>query len=440
MEKTAVNPMLVLAVPVWRQRLMAGLLLTLLAALVVRAAYLQGVQRDFLQQQGEARYERQIEVPAMRGRVLDRNGQILADSSPVASIWADPAKVREWSTEDFARLAHALGMSTDELDRRLGQGGRRFVYLRRQLPPDQAAPLAQLGLEGVGVVEEYQRFYPQGEAFAQLVGLVDVDGNGIEGLEASLQAMLQGEAGKRLVIQDRRGRVVQDSVWVQRPRDGRDVVLSLDARIQHITYRALERAVELHQARAGGAVVIDVRTGEILALANWPSYNPNRRHGARLERGAQPRGHRHLRARLGDEARAGCLGTGARQGQTGHAHRHPGGRLPGRQPHDPGFAYRRSCPDGIPGDPEVVQRGSGQDRARPRFEGSLATLPGFRFRRASRSASARGGIGAHAAFRLSQAHRGGDHGLWSWHLHFPAAAGACLSGDRQQTGWMLPCR
>ena len=282
MEKTAVNPMLVLAVPVWRQRLMAGLLLTLLAALVVRAAYLQGVQRDFLQQQGEARYERQIEVPAMRGRVLDRNGQILADSSPVASIWADPAKVREWSTEDFARLAHALGMSTDELDRRLGQGGRRFVYLRRQLPPDQAAPLAQLGLEGVGVVEEYQRFYPQGEAFAQLVGLVDVDGNGIEGLEASLQAILQGEAGKRLVIQDRHGHVVQDSVWMQRPRDGRDVVLSLDARIQHITYRALERAVELHQARAGGAVVIDVRTGEILALANWPSYNPNRRTGLDL--------------------------------------------------------------------------------------------------------------------------------------------------------------
>ncbi|MBI5781930.1 MAG: penicillin-binding protein 2 [Rhodocyclales bacterium] len=282
MTKTAVNPMLVLAVPVWRQRLMAGLLLVLLAALVVRAAYLQGVQREFLQQQGEARYERQIEVPAMRGRVLDRNGQILADSSPVASIWADPAKVREWPAEDFARLARVLGMSTDELDRRLGLGGRRFVYLRRQLPPDQAQPVAQLGLEGVGVVEEYQRFYPQGEAFAQLVGLVDVDGNGIEGLEASLQGMLQGEAGKRLVIQDRRGRVVQDSVWMQRPRDGRDVVLSLDARIQHLAYRALERVVELHQARAGGAVVIDVRTGEILALANWPSYNPNRRTGLDL--------------------------------------------------------------------------------------------------------------------------------------------------------------
>jgi cell division protein FtsI (penicillin-binding protein 3) len=136
--------------------------------------------------------------------------------------------------------------------------------------------------EGVGVVEEYLRFYPQGEAFAQLVGLVDVDGQGIEGLEASLNSSLAGESGKRLVVQDRRGRVVQDSVWVERPRDGRDVVLSLDARIQHIAFRALEQAVARHQARAGGAVVIDVRTGEILALANWPSYNPNRRTGLDL--------------------------------------------------------------------------------------------------------------------------------------------------------------
>ncbi|MDD3433448.1 MAG: penicillin-binding protein 2 [Tepidiphilus sp.] len=282
MEQKSINPLLVLAIPVWRQRMVVFSLLCLFAILVLRAAYLQGIQDEFLQQQGEARYERQIEVPAMRGRVLDRNGHILADSSPVASIWADPAKVRQWSHEDLSRLARMLGMSTDELGRRLEKGGRRFTYLRRHLPPDEARPIMSWPQEGVGVVEEYLRFYPQGEAFAQLVGLVDIDGQGIEGLEASLNSSLAGESGKRLVVQDRRGRVVQDSVWVERPRDGRDVVLSLDARIQHIAFRALEQAVARHQARAGGAVVIDVRTGEILALANWPSYNPNRRTGLDL--------------------------------------------------------------------------------------------------------------------------------------------------------------
>ncbi len=273
---SAPNPLLQLRLPLWRSRMMLAIVFVGFGALVARAIYLQAWNNDFLQQKGESRYSRTIEISAHRGKITDRNGEILASSTPVRSIWAIPDDV-EQSAEKRQQLARALEMPLAELERKLADADRDFVYLKRQLPPEQADRVAQLGMAGVFQQREYRRYYPAGEVAAHVLGFTGVDESGQEGIELAFQAELAGHAGSRQVIKDRRGNVIEDVASIRAPRDGRDLALSIDSKIQYLAFRELKNAVETHRAKAGGIVVMDVLTGEVLALANLPVFNPNNR-------------------------------------------------------------------------------------------------------------------------------------------------------------------
>ncbi len=271
--------------PVWRARFAVALLLAAFAVLAGRSVYLQLVNTVFLQGKGEARYSRVLEVPATRGRVVDRNGDALAISTPVKSVWAIPDDVGATPAQ-LKSLASLLALDPRELGRKLSEAEREFVYLKRQIPPETAARVAALGIPGIHQQSEYRRYYPGGESMAHVVGFTGVDDVGQEGIELAQQAVLAGAAGSRRVIKDRLGRVVEDVEAIRSAQDGRDLTLAIDSKIQNIAFGALKAAVEAHKAKAGAVVVLDVRTGEVLALANMPTYNPNNR--ARLT-GAQLR-------------------------------------------------------------------------------------------------------------------------------------------------------
>jgi len=270
------SPVLAPTFPPWRARFVVGLLAIAFGSLAGRAAYLQGWNRDFLQAKGESRYSRTLEIPAHRGRIFDRNGEALAVSTPVKSIWAI-AEDAALPTNDLERLAAALELPQAELRRKLADTGRDFVYLKRQVPPEAADRVAALRLPGIHQSREYRRYYPAGETMAHVIGFTDVDDVGQEGIELAYQEQLAGRAGSRRVIKDRLGQVVEDLADTREARDGRDVVLALDARIQNLAYTELKRAITTHRAKGGGIVVLDPATGEVLALANLPSYNPNNR-------------------------------------------------------------------------------------------------------------------------------------------------------------------
>jgi cell division protein FtsI (penicillin-binding protein 3) len=273
---TAVHPQLAVKLPVWRSRLLLGLLLAWFAALAGRALYLQGLHHDFLQQKGESRYSRVIELSATRGRIVDRNNDPLAISTPVESVAASPADV-EIAPEQVKRLARLLETDAAEIRKKLAEPRREFVYLKRQLPPEEAARVVALGIPGVFLQREYRRYYPAGEVTAHLIGFTDVDGRGQEALELAFEQNLAGQPGSRRVIKDRLGKIVEDVESIRTPQNGATLRLSIDARIQYLAYRELKAAVAAHRARAGGIVVLDVATGEVLAMANVPSYNPNNR-------------------------------------------------------------------------------------------------------------------------------------------------------------------
>jgi cell division protein FtsI (penicillin-binding protein 3) len=270
------HPQLVLKLPAWRSRLLLLLLLAWFVALAARALYLQGLNHDFLQQKGESRYSRVIELNPTRGKIVDRNNQLLAISTPVESVAASPADV-DITQEQVRRLARLLEVETGELRRKLADPKREFVYLKRQLPPEDAARVVALGIPGVFLQREYRRYYPAGEVTAHLIGITDVDGKGQEALELAFDQDLTGRGGSRRVIKDRLGHIVEDVESIQTPQDGRTLTLSIDARIQYLAHRELKAAVAAHRARAGGIVVLDVSTGEVLAMANVPSFNPNNR-------------------------------------------------------------------------------------------------------------------------------------------------------------------
>ncbi|HLB14273.1 MAG TPA: penicillin-binding protein 2 [Burkholderiales bacterium] len=270
------SPVLAPTFPPWRVRLVIALAAIAVGVLAGRAVYLQGWNRDFLQAKGESRYSRTLEIPAVRGRVFDRNGEALAVSTPVKSIWAIPEDAAV-AGRDLDRLGAALGMPREELRVKLADTGRDFVYLKRQVPPAAAERVAALRLPGIHQSKEYRRYYPAGEAMAHMLGFTDVDDVGREGIELAYQEHLAGRAGSRRVIKDRLGEVVEDGVSLRQAKDGRDLVLALDSRIQNLAYGELRRAVESHRAKGGGIVVLDAGTGEVLALANLPSYNPNNR-------------------------------------------------------------------------------------------------------------------------------------------------------------------
>jgi len=262
--------------PVWRARIVLAALVAAFAALLVRAVYLQAVKTDFLQEKGDARYSRVLEMPATRGRITDRHGEALAVSTPVKSIWAIPSDVQLKPTQRKS-LARLLGMGTRELERKLAEPQHDFVYLKRQLAPETTEAIAKLALAGIYEQREYRRYYPAGEVTAHLLGFTDVEDDGQEGLELAYEQSLGGRRGSRRVIKDRLGHIVEDVQSIRAAQDGVDLTLSIDSKIQSVAFAALKAAVERHRAKAAALVALDVQTGEVLALANVPSFNPNNR-------------------------------------------------------------------------------------------------------------------------------------------------------------------
>lgn len=271
----AESPLLQLRLPAWRSRLMALIILSSFGLLLGRSFYLQIINTDFLQEKGESRYRRDLEVSASRGRIADRHGDVLAISTPMKSVWAIPADAR-LTPQQTQALAQLLETDAKELSRKLASD-KSFVFLQRQIPPDVAERVAALKLPGVGQNKEYRRYYPTGEMSAHMVGFTGVDDKGLEGVELAFQNQLFGRAGSRSVIKDRRGQIVEDVGSIKPPQDGKDIHLALDSKIQYLAYSHLKQAITDNKAKAGGAVVIDAKTGEILALVNSPTYNPNNR-------------------------------------------------------------------------------------------------------------------------------------------------------------------
>lgn len=264
----------------WRMRLVASGLLLLLVVCAGRSFELQVHKQDFLRAEGERRHVRVLVEPAERGAIRDRHGEVLALSAPSESIWVVPAALLE-DADKIPHLAGLLGRSEGQLRAELeARAGRQFYYLARQQAPAAARRIMALGARGVFLQREYRRFYPGGEIAASLVGLTDIDGQGQEGLERSLDAQLRGEPGRRRVIQDSLGRVVEDLSDYVPARPGQDVQLTLDSRLQHAAYSALKAVAERAQAQSGQALFVDVADASVLAAASWPGVNPNDRSDA----------------------------------------------------------------------------------------------------------------------------------------------------------------
>ena len=291
----------------WRAWFVLIGLILLFCILLGRGIWLQGFNEGFLQEQGEARYARNLKLEANRGMITDRNGEPLAISTPVQSIWASPRSVKllpagqsrpdDWepandkdptpiSQAELAGLAKQLGMKAEDLAQKLSESRKNakgeehkvdFVWLKRHMPPAEAKEVLGLNMPGVYAQTEYRRYYPAGEVMAHIVGFTDIDGKGQEGFELTRESMLAGKPGSRNVIRDRRGYIVEDVSTIVPPRDGARLELSIDRRIQYLAYRELKNTVESSHAIGGGIIVLDARTGEVLALANAPSYNPNSR-------------------------------------------------------------------------------------------------------------------------------------------------------------------
>lgn len=258
-----------------RLMLVTGALGVCALALVARAVDLQLVRNEFYRKQGNERFLRDVEIPTSRGMITDRNGEPLAVSTPVESIWVNPQEVLK-SPGALPKLAATLGINADQLTRKLTQrADKEFVYLKRRINPAEARRILALNIPGVFSQREYRRFYPQGEAIAHVLGFTNIDDNGQEGLELAFDEWLRGSAGMKRVIRDRRGRTVEEVDLVRAAEPGKNLTLTIDRRIQFLAYRELKRALLDTGAISGSAVVLDVATGEVLAMANLPSFNPN---------------------------------------------------------------------------------------------------------------------------------------------------------------------
>lgn len=261
----------------WRFRLMVALLGIMVAAICWRIIDLQVVDRDFLKGQGDARSLRHIPIPAHRGLITDRNGEPLAVSTPVTTLWAN-AKEMQSAKEKWPALAAALGQDPKALTERLeAQANKEFIYLVRGLTPEQGQAVLDLKVPGVYGIEEFRRFYPAGEVTAHMVGFTDIDDHGREGVELAYDEWLAGVPGKRQVIKDRRGRLIKDVQVTKNAKAGKPLALSIDLRLQYLANRELRNAIIENGAKAGSLVIMDVKTGEILAMVNQPTYNPNNR-------------------------------------------------------------------------------------------------------------------------------------------------------------------
>ncbi|MBX3625527.1 MAG: penicillin-binding protein 2 [Rhizobacter sp.] len=269
------SPLLASKTPPWRSKFLVGLVGLGFCVLAGRAVYVQIVGNDFFLKQGEIRYARTLELAASRGRITDRSGLILASSVPAPSLWVIP-KDFEADKHQRANLAKLLGMTPTELANRLDDSPN-FVWLRRQVDDAVAKKALSLGIKGLYQVREFKRKYPEGEAAAHVVGFTNIEEKGQEGIELAFQKDLQGRNGTRRVVKDRLGRVVEDIGESVQPVDGRDIQLSIDSKVQFYAYQRIRDAVAQHKAKAGSVVVLDVQSGEVLALANFPSYSPNDR-------------------------------------------------------------------------------------------------------------------------------------------------------------------
>jgi cell division protein FtsI (penicillin-binding protein 3) len=269
------SPLLASKTPPWRSRFLVALVGLAFAGLLGRAVYVQILHTDFFQKQGEARYAHTLELPASRGRINDRSGQVLAASVAVPSIWAIPKEV-DADPDKRRELAKALGLSPKELQAKLNPEAR-FVWLKRLADDEIAARVKAIGIKGVFQDREYRRKYPEGEAAAHVVGFTNVEDRGQEGIELAFQKELQGRDGSRSVVRDRLGRVVEDIGDIVPAANGRDVDLAVDSKVQFFAYQRIRDAVAANKAKAGSVVVLDVQTGEVLALANYPSYDPGNR-------------------------------------------------------------------------------------------------------------------------------------------------------------------
>ena len=261
----------------WRSYVVLGLVVAGAVGLAARAVELQLLDHSFLAKQGDDRSMRVVKIAAHRGAITDRSGEPMAISTPVDSIWVNPQELND-NIDQLPKLARALQQDPQILARRITSNlDREFLYLVRHMPPEDAARIKALGISGVNLQREYRRYYPAGEVAGHVVGFTTIDDTGQEGLELEYDQLLNGEDGAKRVIQDLYGRYVENIESIRAPRPGRDLVTSIDLRIQYLAYRQLKVAMQQYQARAGSVIVIDVDTGEVLAMVNQPSYNPNDR-------------------------------------------------------------------------------------------------------------------------------------------------------------------
>ena len=270
------SPLLASRTPVWRSKFVVGAIALAFVGLAARAVYIQVVANDFFQRQGEVRFARTLDLPSNRGRILDRNGMILASSVPSPSIWAIPEDV-EIDKVQMQRLAKLLEIPVADLAKKLEDEDKTFVWIKRQIDNDAAKRIAEMNIKGIYQRKEYKREYPEGESAVHVVGFTNVEDKGQEGVELTFNQELSGRNGSRRVIKDRLGRAVEDVGDMIPPVDGKDLQLSIDSKVQFFAYQKLREAVVTNKAKAGSVVVLDVVTGEVLALANYPSYSPAKR-------------------------------------------------------------------------------------------------------------------------------------------------------------------
>jgi len=269
-----VNQRSAVRLPTWRRRVLLVAVISFFGLLALQSINLQSTKRDFLQKKGDSRYARTLKLAADRGKITDRTGEILAISGPVKSVWANPKQMKI-SAKQRVKLAKLLGMKPGTVSKKVSNKKKEFVYLKRRISPELAEKVAALEISGIHMENESRRFYPAGDVMAHVVGFTGVDGYGQEGIEYMRNDTLSGEPGKRRVIQDRARRIVEELAVIKAPRDGQDLTLSIDHRIQYYAFRELAKAATKYQAKAASAVVLDAKSGEILAMVNLPTYNPN---------------------------------------------------------------------------------------------------------------------------------------------------------------------
>lgn len=262
----------------WRSSFLLALIMLAMAVLALWAVWLQLISNDFLQAKGAARYSRLLEIAAPRGKIYDRNMLVLASNVPARAIWIIPEEVKMTATQE-ANLAKLLAISVTDVRKKMAKDDKRFVYLRRQVDQDVADKIKEMNIPGVYSQKEVKRDYPQGDVFAHLTGFTNIEGDGQDAIEWAYNKTIEGKPGSRRVIRDRIGNVIEDEGVVEAAVPGQDVVLSLDARVQYIVFNALREVVDVKHAKSASAMVVDTQTGEVLAMANYPSFDPNKRSG-----------------------------------------------------------------------------------------------------------------------------------------------------------------